>query len=74
MTCVKNYYSQGFQSNRLGNEPLRLHRSFLDPQVRGLHKVKLSVQKGRMVDGFQDKNKIPVLSLLEPEGIKLKSL
>ena len=74
MTCVKNFYSQGFQSNRLANQPLRLSRSFLDLQVRGFHNVVLSIQKGRRVNVFQDQNKIPALGLLEPDGIELKSL
>ena len=50
------------------------NKSFLNLQVRGFHDVELSMQKGRMVAVFQDQNKIPALSLLEPDGIEIKSL
>ena len=74
MTCVKNFYSQGFQSNRLGSEPFRLNRSSPDLQVREFHHVELRIQKGRMLDVFQDQNQTPSLSLLEPDAIELQSL
>lgn len=50
------------------------NKSFLNLQVRGFHSVELSMQKGRMVAVFHDQNQIPALTLLEPDGIELKSL
>ena len=43
MTCVKNFYLQGFQSNRLGNEPLRLATKIVPDFKKLLRKICFSL-------------------------------